>query len=92
MGNYERFLNKDLPALNYMTTGSVYQSVIQKERNLEYDGKNVEVVPDIPLEVIRRIKKAQKAAKADVVLIEVGGNSGRVSKRSFLRGSSNDEV
>jgi CTP synthase len=68
MGNYERFLNKDLPALNYMTTGSVYLSVIQKERNLEYGGKNVEVVPDIPLEVISRIKKAQKAAGAENVL------------------------
>ena len=58
MGNYERFLNQDLPSINYMTTGSVYLSVIEKERNLEYKGRNVEVVPDIPLEVIRRIKKA----------------------------------
>jgi CTP synthase len=60
MGNYERFLNIDLPSSNYMTTGSVYLSVIQKERNLEYGGKNVEVVPDIPLEVIRRIKVRKK--------------------------------
>jgi CTP synthase len=84
MGNYERFLNKDLPALNYMTTGSVYLSVIQKERNLEYKGKNVEVVPDIPLEVISRIKKAQKAAKADVVLIEIGGTVGEYQNVLFL--------
>ena len=84
MGNYERFLNTDLPSINYMTTGSVYQSVIQKERNLEYGGKNVEVVPDIPLEVIRRIKKAQKAAKADVVLIEVGGTVGEYQNVLFL--------
>ncbi len=84
MGNYERFLNKDLPSLNYMTTGSVYLSVIQKERNLEYGGKNVEVVPDIPLEVISRIKKAQKAAKADVVLIEIGGTVGEYQNVLFL--------
>jgi CTP synthase len=84
MGNYERFLNKDLPALNYMTTGSVYLSVIQKERNLEYKGKNVEVVPDIPLEVISRIKKAQKAAKADVVLVEIGGTVGEYQNVLFL--------
>jgi CTP synthase len=84
MGNYERFLNKDLPALNYMTTGSVYLSVIQKERNLEYGGKNVEVVPDIPLEVISRIKKAQKAAGADVVLVEVGGTVGEYQNVLFL--------
>jgi CTP synthase len=84
MGNYERFLNKDLPALNYMTTGSVYLSVIQKERNLEYKGRNVEVVPDIPLEVISRIKKAQKEADADVVLIEIGGTVGEYQNVLFL--------
>jgi CTP synthase len=84
MGNYERFLGTDLPAENYMTTGSVYQSVISKERNLEYKGKNVEVVPDIPLEVIDRIKKAAVLAKADVVLTEVGGTVGEYQNILFL--------
>ncbi len=84
MGNYERFLNMDLPSINYMTTGSVYLSVIQKERNLEYKGKNVEVVPDIPLEVISRIKKAGAEAKADVVQIEVGGTVGEYQNVLFL--------
>src|SRR3990167_8126471 len=73
MGNYERFLDQSLPEINYMTTGRVYQKVIRRERNLEYKGKNVEVVPDIPLEVIRRIKEAQKNAGAEVTLVEVGG-------------------
>ncbi len=84
MGNYERFLNTDLPSINYMTTGSVYLSVIQKERNLEYGGKNVEVVPDIPLEVIRRIKHATKESNADVVLVEVGGTVGEYQNVLFL--------
>lgn len=84
MGNYERFLNTDLPAINYMTTGSVYQSVIERERNLGYKGKNVEVVPDIPLEVIRRIKAAQQEAKADVVLVEIGGTVGEYQNILFL--------
>ncbi len=84
MGNYERFLNQDLPSINYMTTGSVYLSVIQKERNLEYQGKNVEVVPDIPLEVISRIKKAGEVAEADVVLVEVGGTVGEYQNILFL--------
>jgi CTP synthase len=84
MGNYERFLNMDLPAMNYMTTGSVYQSVIRKERNLEYKGRNVEVVPDIPLEVIDRIKKAGIAAQADVVITEVGGTVGEYQNVLFL--------
>jgi CTP synthase len=84
MGNYERFLNIDLPAINYMTTGSVYLSVIQKERALEYGGKNVEVVPDIPKEVIQRIKTAGAAAQADVVLTEVGGTVGEYQNVLFL--------
>jgi CTP synthase len=84
MGNYERFLNVDLPAVNYMTTGSVYQSVIQKERALGYAGRNVEVVPDIPLEVIARIKRAGTLAAADVVLTEVGGTVGEYQNVLFL--------
>jgi CTP synthase len=67
-----------------MTTGRVYQEVIRKERNLEYKGKNVEVVPDIPLEVIRRIEAAQKKAKADITIIEIGGTIGEYQNMLFL--------
>ena len=84
MGNYERFLGETLPSINYMTTGRVYQEVIRKERNLEYKGKNVEVVPDIPLEVIRRITEAQKTADAEVTLVEVGGTIGEYQNIIFL--------
>jgi len=84
MGNYERFLNINIPDINYMTTGSVYQDVIRKERNLEYKGHNVEVVPHIPLEVIARIKKAGKAAQADVVIVEIGGTVGEYQNILFL--------
>ncbi|MDE2212999.1 MAG: CTP synthase [Patescibacteria group bacterium] len=84
MGNYERFLDESLPEINYMTTGRVYLSVIERERNLEYKGKNVEVVPDIPLEVLRRITAAQAASKADVTLIEIGGTIGEYQNIIFL--------
>jgi CTP synthase len=84
MGNYERFLNQDIPSVNYMTTGSVYLSVIKRERNLEYGGKNVEVVPDIPLEVISRIEKAAENADADVTTIEIGGTVGEYQNILFL--------
>ncbi len=84
MGNYERFLGINIPDCNYMTTGSVYQDVIRKERNLEYKGKCVEVVPHIPLEVIRRIKNAAHTAQADVMLIEVGGTVGEYQNILFL--------
>ena len=73
IGNYERFLDENIYKINYITTGRVYQSVINRERNLEYDGKCVEVVPDIPNEVISRIRKAAKKSAADFVLIEIGG-------------------
>ena len=84
IGNYERFLGIDILSDNYMTTGSVYESVIHRERNLEYDGKCVEVVPHIPLEVIGRIKKVAKNTKADFVLIEIGGTIGEYQNVLFL--------
>ncbi|OHA89693.1 MAG: CTP synthase [Candidatus Zambryskibacteria bacterium RIFCSPHIGHO2_01_FULL_43_27] len=84
MGNYERFLDVDLSRVNYMTTGRVYEEVIRKERNLEYKGKNVEVVPDIPLEVIERIEKAADKARADITVIEIGGTVGEYQNIIFL--------
>lgn len=84
MGNYERFLDITLSRANYMTTGRVYEEVIRRERNLEYKGKNVEVVPDIPLEVIRRIKKASEDAQSDITIIEIGGTIGEYQNIIFL--------
>ncbi len=84
MGNYERFLDVSLSRENYMTTGRVYQSVINKERNLKYKGKCVEVVPHIPLEIISRIEKASKKDDADVTIVEVGGTVGEYQNILFL--------
>ncbi|MBD3359825.1 MAG: CTP synthase [Candidatus Buchananbacteria bacterium] len=84
IGNYERFLDQDINSPNYMTTGRVYLSVIQRERNLEYDGKCVEVVPHVPEEVINRIKKAADLAGADFTIIEVGGTVGEYQNILFL--------
>jgi len=84
MGNYERFLDTTLSRINYMTTGRVYRSVINKERNLEYGGKCVQVVPHIPLEVVRRIKLAARKANADVTVIEIGGTVGEYENILYL--------
>lgn len=84
MGNYERFLDLNLTRINYMTTGRVYKTVIERERNLEYKGKCVQVVPAIPLEVIGRIKRAGVMAKADVVIVEIGGTVGEYENILFL--------
>lgn len=84
LGNYERFLNIDLSTENSITTGRVYQSVIQRERNLEFNGRCVEVVPDIPNEVIRRIERVAKKDKLDFVVIEIGGTVGEYQNLLFL--------
>ncbi len=84
MGNYERFLGMDLTRINYMTTGRVYQSVIEKERALKYKGACVQVVPHVPLEIVSRIRAAQEAAKADVTIIEIGGTVGEYENILFL--------
>lgn len=84
MGNYERFLGIELDRDNYMTTGLVYKSVIEKERNLEYRGRCVQVVPDIPREVISRIKAAAAKNEADIAIIEIGGTVGEYENILFL--------
>ena len=84
LGNYERFLDVELPKINSITTGQVYLSVIQRERNLEYEGKNVEVIPHIPQEVQRRIFEAASASQADFMTIEVGGTVGDYQSVLFL--------
>ena len=84
IGNYERFLNKNIYRENYMTTGRVYQTVIEKERNLEYKGKCVEVVPHIPMEIRDRIYKAVEKTKAEIMIIEIGGTVGEYQNLLFL--------
>ena len=84
MGNYERFLDRDLTKTNYMTTGSIYSSVIARERNLEYDGKCVSVVPHIPLEILARLERAGRAARANIVITEIGGTVGEYQNILFL--------
>lgn len=84
IGNYERFLDQDIVRTNYMTTGRVYLSVIQRERALGYHGKTVEVVPHVPEEVISRIKEAANYHDADVTLVEIGGTVGEYQNILFL--------
>ena len=84
VGNYERFLDEDIPRENYMTSGGVYQTVIERERRHEYGGKCVQPVPHIPYEVIERLDKASRKARADFTLVEVGGTVGEYENILFL--------
>jgi len=74
LGTYERFLGEEVGSKNFTTMGQIYSSVIEKAKNLEYEGVTVDAIPYVPEEVIRRIRNA--AEDHDVVLIELGGTAG----------------
>jgi CTP synthase len=84
LGHYERFIDEDLSKANYVTTGQIYQEVIRRERNFKYNGEDVEVVPHIPEEMIRRFKQAGDERDADVVIIEIGGTVGEYQNILFI--------
>ncbi len=84
MGNYERFLDRDLGPEDYMTSGMVYQSVIERERNLGYGGKCVEAVPHVRGAIVERFERAAALAKSDVTVVEIGGTVGDFSNALFI--------
>ncbi|MBI3573980.1 CTP synthase [Candidatus Kaiserbacteria bacterium] len=84
MGNYERFLNVSLKPEDYMTSGMVYQSVLEKERNLGYKGKCVEAIPHVRDEIIHRIHLATDQNGSDISVIEVGGTVGDFQNALFI--------
>lgn len=84
IGTYERFLNTDLSSADFLTTGQIYQTVIKKERSFGYEGEDVEVVPHVPEEIIRRIVIAGKKARAEIVIVELGGTVGEYQGVLFL--------
>ncbi len=84
MGNYERFLNRDIRESGYMTSGGVYKSVIDRERALGYGGRTVEAIPDIRDEIIARFEKDSDLINADVSVIEIGGTVGDYQNIMFI--------
>ncbi len=84
MGNYERFLNRDLTGSDYITSGMVYKHVIEKERALGYGGKCVEAVPHIRDEIVSRFENSAKVNKSDISIIEVGGTVGDYQNIMFI--------
>src|SRR3989344_1047205 len=84
LGNYERFLDQSLNNTNYMTTGQIFKSIIDRERALGYNGKTVEFFQHPPEEIINRIEKCAKHNKAEIVLFEVGGTVGEYQNLLFL--------
>ncbi|MBI3282774.1 CTP synthase [Candidatus Curtissbacteria bacterium] len=87
LGNYERFLSRSLHRENYMTTGQVYKSVIDRERAFGYEGEDVEAVPHVTDEIINRIVKAGEINQAEVVIVELGGTVGEYQNGLFFEAS-----
>lgn len=84
LGHYERFIDETLTRSNYATNGQIYQSVLDKERSLEYDGACVQPYHHIPPEIIKRWENAGHEHKSDVILIEMGGTVGEYEGLLFF--------
>lgn len=84
LGNYERFTGNPSLSENYITQGQIYLEVIRRERNLEFGGEDVEVIPDIPNEIIRRLKLVEKRQTPDFIIVEIGGTVGEYQDLLFL--------
>ena len=84
LGHYERFLNVPTSQANNVTTGRIYQSVINKERKGDYLGKTVQVIPHITDEIKRRIKLVGSGDKYDIVITEIGGTVGDIESLPYI--------
>lgn len=87
IGTYEKFLNEDMGKNNFVTMGQIYKTVIDKERRFEYHGEDVEAIPHITDEIIRRIKYLAQESKADIVIIELGGTAGEYQNVFYYEAS-----
>ncbi len=84
LGHYERFTHAKLSKDNNITTGKIYQSVIDKERRGDYLGKTVQIIPHITDEIKQGIRKVASDQKADIVIVEIGGTVGDIESLPFL--------
>ena len=84
LGHYERFIDEDLNKYSNLTTGKVYWNVLNKERNGEYLGETVQVIPHITSEIKNFIYSVGKKSGADVVITEIGGTTGDIESQPFL--------
>lgn len=84
LGHYERFLNVPTSQANNVTTGRIYQSVIQKERRGEFLGKTVQVIPHITDEIKHRVQILGKSGDYDIVITEIGGTVGDIESLPYI--------
>src|SRR3990167_9079699 len=87
IGSYEKFLHEDMGKENFVTMGRIYQTVLEKERRFEYHGEDVEAIPHITDEIVKRINEVAKKRDADVVIIELGGTAGEYQNVFYYEAS-----
>lgn len=84
LGHYERFIDESLSQASNVTSGRIYQTVIDKERKGDYLGKTVQVIPHITNEIKKQLKKAADTSGADIIITEIGGTVGDIESQPFL--------
>ena len=84
LGHYERFTDTSMSRLNSVTTGAIYQSVINKERRGDYEGRTVQVIPHVTDEIKSRIHRVARNRNPDVVIVEIGGTVGDIESLPFM--------
>lgn len=86
LGHYERFINVDLGRMNNVTAGSIYKSVLDKERRGDYLGGTVQMIPHVTNEIKNFLRKAAQQSATEIVIVEVGGTVGDIESLIFLEG------
>jgi len=92
MGNYERFTNKNYTNDDYLTSGMLYKSVIEKERAFGYKGRCVEAIPHLVDEAYQRIVRSATKSKADIQIVEIGGTIGDYQNQIYLEAAKSFQV
>ncbi len=94
LGHYERFMDVELRRENNITTGTIYKSVIEKERRGDYLGQTVQIIPHVTNEIKERIRDVARKNRCDICIVEIGGTVGDIESMPFLeaaRQMRNDE-
>jgi len=87
IGTYEKYLSEDMGKLNFVTMGKIYHTVLMREREFGYNGEDVEAIPHVTDEIIRRIDAVAKDSDADIIIIELGGTAGEYQNALYYEAS-----
>ncbi len=87
IGTYEKFLDQEMGKDNFVTMGQIYKTVIDRERRFEYEGEDVEAIPHVTNEIIRRIDNLGKKTQSEIIVVELGGTAGEYQNVFYYEAS-----